>query len=320
MPTTVTSLQPGVDRRPARAGKSAEVIASYGGRECLPDRIPHDVPHVFNECFMTRDIEERLYGPDSPKIEVPIWSPSEDLAKGVRLAKKLTLTPEQEATMFLRYNYARYRLALLVGAPGRGTSQKLAAEIAMWMARASKARANLVRANLALVYAMVKYTRIGGLELADLVSAGNMALLRSVDNFDVSRGAKLSTYACKSILKSFSRLARQVQRRNRHLQMRFTPNLEFLEGEAKQPDRRWQESVETLREILKENQARLSEVEKTIVSERFALGKGGKGRTLAEIAKIVGLTNERVRQLQILALSKIRAALEKHLTVSVGRA
>ncbi len=71
------------------------------------------------------------------------------------------------------------------------------------------------------------------------------------------------------------------------------------------------DSVDALRDILVRNLAKLTEVERTVVMERFAIGSGGKGRTLAEVGLIVGLTNERVRQIQNLALEKIRTALEE---------
>ena len=58
------------------------------------------------------------------------------------------------------------------------------------------------------------------------------------------------------------------------------------------------DSVDALREILARNRAALSDVERTVVMERFAIGTGGKGRTLSEVGKLVGLTNERVRQIQ----------------------
>ena len=58
------------------------------------------------------------------------------------------------------------------------------------------------------------------------------------------------------------------------------------------------------------NAANLSEIEQTIITERFALASRGKKRTLAEVGQMVGLTNERVRQIQILALAKIRAVLD----------
>ena len=72
-----------------------------------------------------------------------------------------------------------------------------------------------------------------------------------------------------------------------------------------------QDSVDALREILARNRANLSVVERTIVMERFAIGSDGKGRTLTEVGKIVGLTNERVRQIQNLALGKIRTILDE---------
>ncbi len=71
------------------------------------------------------------------------------------------------------------------------------------------------------------------------------------------------------------------------------------------------DSVDALREILARNQAKLNDVERTVVVERFAIGTGGKGRTLSEVGKLVGMTNERVRQIQSTALAKIRAVLDE---------
>jgi len=71
-----------------------------------------------------------------------------------------------------------------------------------------------------------------------------------------------------------------------------------------------------LREILSNNRAHLTDVERTIVVERFAISTRGKGRTLAEVGRWVGLTNERVRQIQNLALDKIRSTLSQEYLVA----
>ena len=68
------------------------------------------------------------------------------------------------------------------------------------------------------------------------------------------------------------------------------------------------ETVEMVRDVLSQNKARLTDVERTVVMERFALTTGGKRRTLAQVGKMVGLTNERVRQIQNHALDKLRGA------------
>ena len=177
--------------------------------------------------------------------------------------------------------------------------------------RALEAQASLVRANMALVLAMAKRTRIPNVEFSELISEGNMALLRSVEKFDVARGFKFSTYACRAILKSFNRLATKTGRYRQHFPTEFDPDLERSDYDVMRHEIQRDESVDALRDILARNKAQLSDVERTIVIERFAIASGGKGMTLAEVGKLVGLTNERVRQIQNLALLKIRAALDE---------
>ncbi len=186
----------------------------------------------------------------------------------------------------------------------------------LWYGRAMRARADLVRANMALVLSMAKRTRIPNVEFSELVSEGNMALLRSVEKFDVSRGFKFSTYACRAILKSFNRLATKTGRYRQHFPTEFDPDLERSDYDEHRHDMQWGDSVDALREILSRNRAGLSDLERTIVMERFAILSRGKGKTLAEIGKIVGLTNERVRQIQNLALEKIRDTLAEDYLVA----
>ena len=67
-------------------------------------------------------------------------------------------------------------------------------------------------------------------------------------------------------------------------------------------------AVDDLLEVIRRNRAELGELERTIVIERYGLG-GSRAKTLAQVGKIVGLSNERVRQVQKTALAKIREAL-----------
>ena len=72
--------------------------------------------------------------------------------------------------------------------------------------------------------------------------------------------------------------------------------------------------VDELKEILIGNSAGLSDVERTVIHERFAIGAAphleSLPKTLEQVGRIIGVTKERVRQIQNNALRKIRSALE----------
>jgi len=275
-------------------------------------QIPVKVGYVHNAMFTLATTEDKLFGGDAPPIEVPNWTHFPEVAEDVvfNRGKRTVLSAADEVTMFLKYNYARFRLAKLVEAQERRVALARAHQMIHWYERAMAARVDLVRANMALVLSMAKRTKIPNVEFSELVSEGNMALLRSVEKFDVARGFKFSTYSCRAILKSFNRLATKTGRYKQHFPTEYDPELERSDYDVHKHEMQWDDSLDALREILAGNRASLTDVERTVVMERFALASRGKGRTLAEVGKMVGLTNERVRQIQNLALGKIRTAMD----------
>lgn len=86
---------------------------------------------------------------------------------------------------------------------------ELAAKIA---AGDGEARAKLIRSNLRLVVKIAHDFKGLGLPLLDLISEGNIGLMRAVEKFDPSKGAKLSSYAAWWIKQSMRRaLANQAR-------------------------------------------------------------------------------------------------------------
>ena len=75
-----------------------------------------------------------------------------------------------------------------------------------------------------------------------------------------------------------------------------------------------EDCVDELKEILIANLAGLSEVETTVIRERIAIKPPSDGdaapKTLEQVGHIIGVTKERVRQIQNNALKKIRLTLE----------
>ena len=150
---------------------------------------PDYVPHPDYRLVAT---ERRLFGDGARRIEVHRWRhfPEVEGDRARPASPDRKLSREDEAELFLRYNYARYRVAILASKQRRRFSAKRVGEILTWYRRALEGRAALVGANMPLVVAMGKRTRINTVEFGELISEGNMALMRAVDKFDVTRGFK----------------------------------------------------------------------------------------------------------------------------------
>ena len=69
-------------------------------------------------------------------------------------------------------------------------------------------------------------------------------------------------------------------------------------------------------EYLQENHQLLSSREKRVLMRRFSLDDQAKAGTLEQVGRELGLSKERVRQVQASALSKLRKALLEGVTVS----
>jgi RNA polymerase primary sigma factor len=315
--SSIRKLKPRV-RWPTAAALSG---LSSSDIETLRRRLTEAVECVFDALFQRDDAESAFLGPlpQSPGHVTGTSAGSDD--SGVDLLWGSTgraLTPDQERHLFLRLNYCRYRvMRVLRKYRGKHLSARATRELLRWEHRTRQTRGDIVRLNVALVLAMAKRTRLTGVDYADLVSEGNLALLRSVDKFDCSRGFKFSTYACRAILKSFSRVATRTARYRGYFPTEFDPTLEKGHHiEQKRQDVE-EDCVDELKSILGENLAHLNDVERRVILARFAIDDDvdetdvSRAKTLEQVGEMIGVTKERVRQIQNKALSKLRLALEQ---------
>ncbi len=229
------------------------------------------------------------------------------------------LTAEQERALFLQFNYCRFRACELRDQlkDSRRPGVKISRELLHWHHQAEGYRDQIAQTNLALVLAMAKRTRMNEIDFADMVSEGNMALLRAVDKFDVARGFKFSTYACRAILKAFSRSGQKFSKYRQFFPTDFDPKLERSDFMERKREEHEDDCAQEIRDILRDNRAELTDIEQEVIEHRFAIkptGKTGEASgdplTLEQVGKIIGVTKERVRQIQNKALTKIRETLE----------
>lgn len=286
--------------------------------EVLKEILAEPMDYIDDERFHERGAEKELFV-DSPDIPAPNTSWYQPVLKDVSSTRKLNdvvnvvLKPEQERAVFLQYNYARYRVARRQRKVGdQPLSEADARELLKWYNLAMQLRDQIAECNLALVLAMAKRVRHSELDFSDLISEGNMALLRSIDKFDVARGFKFSTYACRSILKAFSRAGVKDSKYRQLFPTDFDPALERSDHQRKKFDQHEDECAEEVRRIVSHNRAELSDLEQVVIDHRFAMNDGGtrSPMTLEQVGQVVGLTKERVRQIQNKALQKIRRTLE----------
>ncbi len=277
---------------------------------------------IDSPAFYEGDAIVKIYdeAPDIAKPDTSWYHPVMDDLSGrtrtIKTAQQVILTGAEEKVLFHQFNYARYRVWKLQqevwSTPARKPTPEQADEMLGWYRRADLIREQIANTNLALVLAMAKRTRMSEVDFADLVSEGNMALLRAVDKFDAGRGYKFSTYACRAILKAFSRQGMKLSKYRQRFPTDFDPKLEksnFLETKRNTFEK---DAAEEVKRIVLQNRADLTDVERTVIEHRFGLesGEGDKPMTLEQVGQIIGVTKERVRQIQNKAMEKIRLELE----------
>ena len=231
-----------------------------------------------------------------------------------------------------------------------------------------KAREQMIKANLRLVVKIARDYEGIGLPLLDLISEGNIGLMKAVERFDPRKGGKLSTYgswwikqAIKRALANQSKTIRlpvhlvdkisKMRRVGMKLQEELgrEPTDDELADEmgmtatrvrqmrmaairpasldapiGDEESNSFAEVVEdenaatpyedledkTVVNMLRDMVEHLDEREATILRYRFGLD-GGSEKTLEEVGEKFGVTRERVRQIQNLALKKLRKMIEK---------
>ncbi len=274
-----------------------------------------EFPYMDSEVFKQPNIERTLFAFDiEPRLPTTSWyQPTrDDTLNGAATRAMQLMSAQEEKLMFLRFNYAKLRLTRLQARIRKnGLTRPAADELVEWYRRFEHFREYLVRTNLALVLAMAKRTRLGEHDFAEIVSEGNMALIRAVEKFNVERGFKFSTYACRAILKAFSRTSLKLNRQKTRFGVEFEPDFERSDWSDRRREQVESECVDELKRIVDRNLADLTNMEQAVIRSRFNWHEAEETPlTLEAVGKIVGLTKERVRQIQNKAMAKIKMRME----------
>ncbi len=292
-----------------RRGTIYRVINEMRARGLLGRKIDY----VYNPQFDLPGAEEAILAKDEDAPadrQRPRLRPPADLPPYLKSLYELPLlTRQQEQRLFRTYNYLKYRADQLRKKLdlNRVRSAQLR-KIEQLLVQTDALKNQLIRANLRLVVSIAKKHLGGAQSLLELISDGNLALMRAVEKFDYSKGFKFSTYASWAVMKNF---ARSVPRERYRLDRLVTGSEEVMElaGGLAGYDPHACTLLE-LRDSLEAVLAQLSRRERSIIVRHYGLNDAGRGQTLQELSQSLGISKERVRQIERKAIQKLRTMLQ----------
>ena len=270
------------------------------------------VTYIASEEFAAPNADELILGaePSAPASTGRSRRMPRDLPPYLKSLYDIPLlTAEQERDLFRRYNYLKYKAATLLADIDECevTAEQLEA-LRQLLADADEIKNRIIPANLRLVVSIAKRHVSGkAANFFEVVSDGNLSLLRAVENFDYTRGNKFSTYATWAIVKNYARtIPEHYYRYARYV----TGQDELLEAAADyRSEPASKEQTEGVREMLAAGLAELTERERTIVTDHYGLFGRGAAQTLEQLGRRFGVTKERIRQIEKRALGKLQQVL-----------
>jgi len=302
--------------RSARKSKSSSTKQKYS-EELLSkarDISERDIDFINNDEFPDSgsfDRLETILVTEYENKRKPRVKPSSDLpAYFAKLYETPLLTPQEEHDLFWAMNFLKYRANMLkVSLDVSKPDEHLIEEIHKCLRRSEEVRDRIVQANLRLIVSLARKFCDHYSTFEELVSDGNVTLINAANKFDCSRGFRFSTYATHATQRDYYR---QIQKRRKNAHRITGDQNEFL-GEISRETTEEEVPMKTqallYQKVMEIFENELDEREQHIVCARFGINEQESGQTLRSVGEQLGISKERVRQLQISAVEKLREVL-----------
>ena len=239
------------------------------------------------------------------------YTSSESFGKRVTLPsadafdKDRVISADEEYAMFLTLNSAKCRAnELRKNLRLEKPCDSLMDEIEGLLAKADCIRNRLLRVFMKLGVSVAKGFASSEFPLDELASEANMTLFRAFERFDCDRGFRFSTYATHAIRRNLVRYL--TKRRKEKSGVASVMQLDVYPEKRKWTwayERRISEAASMLDGMMYKLEPR----DQYILKSRFGLGEVQNSQTLRTIADSLGVSRERVRQLELRATQRLRA-------------
>ena len=243
-------------------------------------------------------VSQQEIGLEQPAVELRV---PRDLPPYLReLYRTPLLSAMRERALFLKFNFHKYQFAT--------ARRKLEPEFARsrdlnWLEQhlhdITATRNQILQANLRLVVSVARRHVRPGLNLMELISEGNVILMRAVEGFDIHKGNRFSTYATLALMKGFAQAVPMLLAARRG-----STDTQVLSAV---PDARTQSVVDHRldRDHVQHLMGRLNDREREVLRAHYGLGTQ-PGATFEQVGVQLGLSKQRVRQIEQIALAKLR--------------
>ena len=277
----------------------------------LSDRTSDPVRFIPNEDFASaseddfQQLDFELYAAEEGRPDHDGRDAAVSFMQAIDESRLLTFEGEQ--FLFKRLNFLRFRAnALQVTLPPRKPPRKTLKEIQRLLNEAEETRSQIVHANLRLVTSIARRIAPTPDDFDEFVAEANTILVNAIDKFDFSRGYRFSTYATHAIQRHLYRFINRAGKRRQ----RETASQDSIIAAEQPPEATGPSAGSVMlaaEHVLSKIDEVLDERERIIVLGRFGLGDNERAKTLRELGQELGLSKERVRQLQQQGIEKLAA-------------
>jgi RNA polymerase sigma factor (sigma-70 family) len=248
---------------------------------------------VPNRLFYYRNAEKRLW--DAPTVEKVdtdwynriLMNREKDPGTPVT---RFILTNDQERSLFLQYNYCKYRVLRLVKKCKGKFNRRSVDQVLYWYRRANAVRNEIMSYNYGLILKVIGRIRSDYTTYAnkEICAEAHLSLIKAIDGFDVNRNNKFSTYAYWTIYKNiltFLNSKKDIPTDFESLEQLLNQKLWTRLWVATLNDRMNEGTMlDKLKEALETNAVKLNKMEKMILQSRYLHHKD-KRPTFREIQK-----------------------------------